>query len=123
MTQGAEEQEVRKVYALIVKQALDDANKVEFYEDIYSFFNSRWGQTCLDVLGLSFSVIDAKYSITAHFNEYREFINQYKIGLKDTELARQLNWDYRKVRKWRQIFKLTEGNKPKPKGVINCEQS
>lgn len=123
MTKGLEETEVKKVYALIVKQAIDDAHKPEYYEDIYSFFNSRWGQTCLDVLGIEFTEIDKRYNITANFKEYRDFLRQYKIGLKDIELARVLNWDYRKVKKFRQLFGLTEGNKPKSKGVITCEDS
>jgi hypothetical protein len=114
MTQGLEKEEVRKVYALIVKQALDDAEKLEFYEDIYSFFNSNWGQTCLGVLEIDFAEIDKKYNITAHFKEYREFFNQYKIGLRDVELARALDWDVRKVMYWRRKMGLPEGNKPKP---------
>ena len=112
MTQGHEEQEVKQIYALIVKQALDDANKLEFYEDIYSFFNSNWGKTCLDVLEIDFATIDAKYNITQHHKEFKEFFNQYKIGLRDIELARALNWSTQKVVYWRRKFKLTEANKP-----------
>ncbi|MDD3021830.1 MAG: hypothetical protein PHX61_12755 [Alphaproteobacteria bacterium] len=111
MTQGHEEKEVKQVYALIVKQALDDASKLKYYEDIYSFFNSHWGQTCLDVLEIEFATIDEKYQITQHHNEFKEFFNQYKIGLKDIELARSLNWDVQKVIHWRRKFKLPEANK------------
>lgn len=61
--------DVKRVYAAIIRQALDDWKQACKKDDrgrkneIRRFFQSEWAETILDVLELDFKVINDKYHI------------------------------------------------------------
>lgn len=61
--------EAKRIYAAIIRQALDDWKQAVKKDDrsakreIRRFFRSEWAETILDVLELDFKVINDKYHI------------------------------------------------------------
>lgn len=69
MVMSKNKTDVKRVYAAIIRQALDDWKQACKKDDrgrkneIRRFFRSDWGKSILDVLGIDMKIINDKYHI------------------------------------------------------------
>jgi len=87
------EDSVRTLYPAIISQALlditDTKSKQALFNifDVNDFFKSEWGQHLMNVAGVRYKDIDAKYHITDMVQKARKFCRLYGKGWANAEIA------------------------------------
>jgi len=99
-----QEADVRKVYAGIVKQAVDDTKEPETigtWREVQGFLRSDWGQHICNVIGFSAGRIEKELNLKEKIEKAKEIELALQENKTDIEIAKALEVPVKLIKRFR----------------------
>lgn len=103
-----QEADVRKVYAGIVRQAVDDIKNPETlgtWQEVQRFLRSDWGSHVCDSIGASPDRIEKELNLKEKIKQAKEIELAFEEDKTDDEIAESLEIPVKLIKRFRKRFR------------------